>query len=59
VVPVNEDAAIVTCDCVIHMPEGDAAGLAPRYQHISDLWVNPDDQWRLRFLQATVVRPID
>jgi len=59
VVPVNEEAAIVTYDCVIHMPEGDAPGMAPRYQHISDLWVKQNDQWRLRFQQATAARPID
>lgn len=59
VVPVNDETAIVTYDCIIHMPEGDAPGLAPRYQHISDLWVKQDDQWRLRFQQATAARPID
>ena len=59
VVPVNGETAIVTYDCIIHMPEGDAPGLAPRYQHISDLWVKQDDQWRLRFQQATAARPID
>jgi hypothetical protein len=59
VVPVNDEAAIVTYDCVIHMPEGDAPGMAPRYQHISDLWVKQEDQWRLRFQQATAARPID
>jgi hypothetical protein len=59
VVPVNDEAAIVTYDCVIHMPEGDAPGMAPRYQHISDLWVKQDDQWRLRFQQSTAARPID
>jgi hypothetical protein len=59
VVPVNGEAALVTYDCVIHMPEGDAPGLAPRYQHISDLWVKQDDQWRLRFQQSTAARPID
>jgi hypothetical protein len=59
VVPVDDDSAIVTYDCIIHMPEGDAPGLAPRYQHISDLWVKQDDQWRLRFQQATAARPID
>jgi hypothetical protein len=59
VVPVNEETAIVTYDCVIHMPEGDAPGMAPRYQHISDLWVKQDDQWRLRFQQATAARPVD
>ena len=59
VVPVDDEAAIVTYDCVIHMPEGDAPGMAPRYQHISDLWVKQEDQWRLKFQQATAARPID
>jgi hypothetical protein len=59
VVPVDDEAAVVTYDCIIHMPEGDAPGLAPRYQHISDLWVKQDDQWRLKFQQATAARPID
>lgn len=59
VVPVNETAVIVTYDCVIHMPEGDAPGMAPRYQRISDLWVKQDDQWRLKFQQATAARPVD
>jgi hypothetical protein len=59
VLPVDDEAAVVTYDCIIHMPEGDAPGMAPRYQHISDLWVKQDDQWRLRFQQATAARPID
>jgi hypothetical protein len=59
VLPVDEDSALVTYDCIIHMPEGDAPGMAPRYRHISDLWVKQDDQWRLRFQQATAARPID
>ena len=59
VLPVDEDSAVVTYDCIIHMPEGDAPGMAPRYQHISDLWVKQDDQWRLRFQQATAARPVD
>ena len=59
VLPVDDEAAVVTYDCIIHMPEGDAPGLAPRYQHISDLWVKQDDQWRLKFQQATAARPID
>ena len=59
VLPVNDNTAIVTYDCIIHMPEGDAPGMAPRYQHISDLWVKQDEQWRLRFQQATAARPID
>ena len=59
VLPVDDELAVVTYDCIIHMPEGDAPGMAPRYQHISDLWVKQDDQWRLRFQQATAARPID
>jgi len=59
VLPVDDDSALVTYDCIIHMPEGDAPGMAPRYQHISDLWVKQDDQWRLRFQQATAARPVD
>jgi hypothetical protein len=59
VVPVDDGAAIVTYDCIVHMPEGDAPGMAPRYQHLSDLWVKQDGQWRLKFQQATPARPID
>jgi hypothetical protein len=59
VVPVNDEAAIVTYDCVVHMPEGDAPGMAPRYQHISDLWVKQEDQWRLKFQQSTAARTVD
>jgi hypothetical protein len=59
VLPVNDEAAIVTYDCVIHMPEGDAPGMAPRYQRISDLWVKQDERWRLKFQQATAARPVD
>ena len=56
--PVDENAAIVTYDAVIHLPEGDD-GLAPRYQHFSDVWVKQGADWRLRFQQSTAVRHID
>jgi hypothetical protein len=59
VLPVHEGVVLVTYDCVIHMPEGDAPGMAPRYQHLSDLWVKEGDEWRLRFQQATAARPVD
>ncbi len=59
VLEVDENVMIVTYDCVIKMPEGDAPNLAPRYQHISDLWVRQNGQWRLRFEQATASRPVD
>jgi hypothetical protein len=58
VLPVDDNVAIVTYDTVIQMPEGDD-GLAPRYQHFSDVWVKQGDQWRLRFQQATARRSID
>jgi hypothetical protein len=58
VLPLDDNAAIVTYDAVIHMTEGDDL-LAPRYQHLSDVWVKQADQWRLRFQQATARRPID
>jgi len=58
VLPVDENAAIVTFDAVIRQPEGDD-DLAPRYQHVSDVWVKQADQWRLRFQQATARRPVD
>lgn len=58
VVALDENAAIVTFDAVIHQPEGDD-DLAPRYQHISDVWVKRGEQWRLRFEQSTARRPID
>jgi hypothetical protein len=58
VLSIDDNAAIVTCDAIIHMTEGDDL-LAPRYQHLSDVWVKQGDQWRLRFQQATARRPID
>ncbi|MGA8150275.1 MAG: nuclear transport factor 2 family protein [Terriglobales bacterium] len=54
----DENAAIVTFDAVIQQPEGDNE-FAPRYQHLSDVWVKQGEQWRLRFQQATARRPID
>jgi len=58
VLPITEDSAVVTYDCIVSRPEGDA-GVAPRYQHISELWLHDDGAWRLRFLQATPNRPVD
>jgi hypothetical protein len=58
VLPIDENAAIVTCDAVIHGTEGDNV-LVPHYQHLSFIWVKQGDQWRLRFQQATARRPVD
>ena len=54
VVPVNNDVAIVTYDCVVRMMVYDET--SPRYQHVSDVWVKQGDQWRLKFQQATPAR---
>ncbi len=59
VLMIDDNAAMVTYDCIIKMSEGDAPNMAPRYQHISDLWVKQNGQWRLKFQQATASRPVD
>lgn len=59
VIQINDSAVMVTFDCVIKMPEGDAPNMAPRYQRVSDLWVNDGGDWKLKFQQATAARPID
>ena len=58
-VPVSGDSAIVTYNVILTMPEGDEPGMAPRYQKVSDLWVRQGAEWRLKFEQATPLRPID
>lgn len=51
VLQLSQDAAIVTYDCVVRETQFDET--APRYQHISDLWVKQGEQWRLKFQQST------
>jgi hypothetical protein len=58
VTPVDSDSALVTYNAILTMPEGDDQ-IAPRYQKISDLWVRRGGDWRLKFEQATPLRPID
>jgi hypothetical protein len=48
----------VTYNLIVTMPEGDDQW-APRYQKISDLWVRSGNEWRLKFEQATPLRPVD
>ena len=55
---IDDGTALITYNLAIHRPEGDD-GLAPRYQKISDLWVRQGSDWRLKFEQATPLRPID
>ena len=51
VVPLNENAAVVTYDVIVRMVHYDDE--TPRYQHVSSVWVKQGDQWKLRFQQAT------
>lgn len=58
IIPIDRDSTVVTFNLIVDMPEGDD-DLAPRYQKISDLWIRQGDDWRLKFEQATPLRPID
>jgi Domain of unknown function (DUF4440) len=58
-VQIDSSAALLTYNAILDMREGDDPGMAPRYQKVSDLWVKQGSDWRLKFEQATPVRPID
>ena len=58
-VQIDSSAALLTYNAILDMREGDDPGMAPRYQKVSDLWVRQGSDWRLKFEQATPVRPID
>jgi len=51
VVPLNENAAVVTYDVIVRMVHYDDE--TPRYQRVSSIWVKQGDQWKLKFQQAT------
>jgi len=55
VVPVGEHAAIVTYNAILRKASSEDEGPPPRYQHFSSVWVQQDDQWKLKFHQATAV----
>src|SRR6266496_975843 len=57
VVQIDSGTALVTYNLIVTMLEGDDL-LAPRYQKVSDLWVRQGSEWRLKFEQATPLRPI-
>jgi hypothetical protein len=57
-VAIDSGTALVTYNIVVSMVEGDDV-LSPRYQKISDLWIRQGDDWRLKFEQATPLRPVD
>jgi hypothetical protein len=54
VIPLNENAAVVTYDAIVQMSVGDEH--APRYQHVSSVWVNQSGKWLLKFQQATAAQ---
>jgi hypothetical protein len=54
VIPLNDAAAVVTYDAVVQMSVGDEH--APRYQHVSSVWVNQGGKWLLKFQQATAAQ---
>jgi hypothetical protein len=58
-VEIDAGTALLTYNAILDMREGDDPGMAPRYQKVSDLWVKQGNDWRLKFEQATPVRPID
>jgi hypothetical protein len=50
-----ENVAIVTYDAVVKSAPNEDDIYLPRYQRLSSLWVKQEDQWRLKFQQATAV----
>jgi hypothetical protein len=53
VVAVSPDVAIVTYNAVVREAPSEDEGPPPRYQHFSSVWVQHDNQWKLKFHQAT------
>ncbi len=54
VLPLGDNAAVVTYDAIVQMTIGDER--APRYQHVSSVWVNQGGKWLLKFQQATAAQ---
>ena len=53
VVPLSDDAALVTYDGIVRKALEEDQGPPPRYQHFSSVWVKQADRWKLKFHQAT------
>jgi hypothetical protein len=53
VIPLGDDAGIVTYNVVLRVPAVEDQGPPPRYQHFSTTWVKQDGTWRMKFLQMT------
>lgn len=54
VLPLGDQAAVVTYDAIVQISIGDER--APRYQHVSSVWVNQGGKWLLKFQQATAAQ---
>lgn len=54
IVPISDDAGIVTYDVVLTVPPSQDQGPPPRYQHFSTVWVKQGDAWKMKFQQMSV-----
>lgn len=54
VLPLGENAGIVTYDVVLRVPPSEDQGPPPRYQHFSTVWVKHGDVWKMKFQQMSV-----
>lgn len=53
VIPISDNAGIVTYNVVLTVPVSEDQGPAPRYQHFSTVWVKQDGDWKMKFQQMT------
>jgi hypothetical protein len=54
VIPLGDDAGIVTYDVVVRVPPAEDQGPPPRYQHFSTAWVKQGGIWKMKFHQKSV-----
>jgi hypothetical protein len=54
VIPLSDDAGIVTYDVVVRVPLAEDQGPPPRYQHFSTVWVKQAGVWKMKFHQKSV-----
>jgi|1186.fasta_scaffold85239_2 hypothetical protein len=55
---IDDGSVLVSYNLAVTREEGDEV-LAPRYQKVSDLWVQRGNEWLLKFEQATPMRAVD
>lgn len=54
VIPLGDEAGIVTYDVVVRVPPAEDQGPPPRYQHFSTVWVKQGEVWKMKFHQKSV-----